>query len=37
MRLELHQEIGYLNMSMVNEAAMVVEVEPMLEEEIRKA
>jgi hypothetical protein len=37
MRLELLQEIRYLNLAMVNEATMAVEVEPMLETEIRKA
>jgi hypothetical protein len=37
MRPELLQEIRYLNLAMVNEAAMAVEVEPMLETEIRKA
>jgi hypothetical protein len=37
MRPELHQEIRYLNMAMVNETAMAVEVEPTLEAEIRKA
>jgi hypothetical protein len=30
MRLELCQEIRYLNLAMVNETAMAVEVEPML-------
>jgi hypothetical protein len=34
---ELHQEIRYLNLAMVNETAMAVEVEPELEAEIRKA
>jgi hypothetical protein len=33
----LCQEIRYLNLAMVNETAMAVEVEPMLEVEIRKA
>jgi hypothetical protein len=37
MRLELHQEHRYLNLAMVNETAMVVEVQPTLEVEIRKA
>jgi hypothetical protein len=37
MKLELHQEIGYLNLAIVNEAAMVLEIEPMLKAEIRKA
>jgi hypothetical protein len=37
MRSELRQEIGYLNLAIVNEAAMSVEMEPMLEAEIRKA
>jgi hypothetical protein len=36
MRPELCQEIGYLNLAMVNEIEMVVEMEPMLEAEIRK-
>jgi hypothetical protein len=34
---ELRQEIRYLNLAMVNETAMVVEVEPTLEAEIRNA
>jgi hypothetical protein len=37
MRPELRQEIRYLNLAMVNETAMVVEVEPTLEAEIWKA
>jgi hypothetical protein len=37
MRPELRQKIGYHNLTMVNETAMVVEVEPTLEAEIRKA
>jgi hypothetical protein len=37
MRLELRKEIGYLNMAMVNETAMVTEMEPTLETEIKKA
>jgi hypothetical protein len=37
MKTELCQEIRYLNLAMVNETAMVVEVEPMLKAEIRKA
>jgi hypothetical protein len=37
MRLELCQEFGYLNLAIVNEAAMEVEMEPMLKVEIRKA
>jgi hypothetical protein len=37
MNPELHQEIRYLNLAMVNETAMAVEVEPMLEAEIREA
>jgi hypothetical protein len=36
LRPELHQEIRYLNLAMVNEPAMVVEVETTLEAEIRK-
>jgi hypothetical protein len=35
-RLELYQEIRYLNLAIVNETAMAVEVEPTLEAEIRK-
>jgi hypothetical protein len=34
---ELRQEIRYLNLAMVNETAMVVEVEYTLEAEIRNA
>jgi hypothetical protein len=34
MRPELCQEIRYLNLALVNETAMAVEVEPMLEGEI---
>jgi hypothetical protein len=34
MRPELHQEMKYLNLAMVNEVAIVVEVEPTLEVEI---
>jgi hypothetical protein len=37
MRPELCQEIEYLNLAMINETAMAIEVEPMLEAEIRKA
>jgi hypothetical protein len=37
MRPELCQEIGYLNLAIVNEAAMAVEMEPTLKAEIRKA
>jgi hypothetical protein len=37
MRLELHREIRYLNLALVNEIAMAGEVEPTLEAEIRKA
>jgi hypothetical protein len=37
LRPELRQEIRYLNLAMVNETTMAVEVEPMLEAEIRKA
>jgi hypothetical protein len=36
-RLELRQEIGYLNMAIVNEVAMAVEMESTLKAEIRKA
>jgi hypothetical protein len=34
---ELHQEIGYLNLAIINEAAMALEMEPTLNAEIRKA
>jgi hypothetical protein len=37
MRPKLRQEIGYLNLTMVNETAMIVEVEPTLKAEIKKA
>jgi ribonuclease HI len=37
MKPELRQEIRYLNLAMVNEATIVVDVEPTLEAEIRKA
>jgi hypothetical protein len=37
MRLELRQEIRYLSLAIVNEAAVAVEVEPTLEAEIWKA
>jgi ribonuclease HI len=37
MKPELRQEIGYLNLAIVNEATMAVEMEPMLEVEIKKA
>jgi hypothetical protein len=37
MRPELCQEIGYLNLAMVDETAMRIEMEPMLKVEIRKA
>jgi hypothetical protein len=36
MRPELCREIRYLNLAMVNDTAMVVEMEPMLESEIKK-
>jgi hypothetical protein len=36
LRPELHQEIRYLNLAMVNETAMAVEVAPTLEVEMRK-
>jgi hypothetical protein len=36
-RLELHQEIRYLNPVTLNDATMAVEVEPTLEAEIKKA
>jgi hypothetical protein len=36
MQPELYREIKYLNLAMVNDIAMVVEVEPTLESEIRK-
>jgi hypothetical protein len=36
-RIELHQEVRYLNLVMVNEAAIAVEVEPTLEAKIRKS
>jgi hypothetical protein len=36
MRPELCREIIYLNLAMLNDTTMVVEVEPMLESEIRK-
>jgi hypothetical protein len=35
MRPELHQEIEYLNLSMVNDLTVAMEVEPTLELEIR--
>jgi hypothetical protein len=37
MRPELRQEFGYLNLAIINEAAMAVEMEPTLEAKIRKA
>jgi hypothetical protein len=37
MKPELRHKIKYLNLAMVNEAAIAVEVEPTLEAEIRKA
>jgi ABC-type sugar transport system ATPase subunit len=37
MRPELCQEIGYHNLAMVNETAMAIEIEPMLETKIKKA
>jgi hypothetical protein len=37
MKPDLRQEIGYINLAMVNEIVMAVEMEPMLEAEIRKA
>jgi hypothetical protein len=37
MRPELCQEIGCLNLAMVNEVAMAIEMEPMLKVEIKKA
>jgi hypothetical protein len=33
----LCHEFGYINLAIVNEAAMAVEMEPTLEAEIRKA
>jgi hypothetical protein len=36
MQPELCKEIKYLNLAMVNDTAMVVEIKPMLESEIRK-
>jgi hypothetical protein len=37
MRAELRQEIGYLNLALINKVAMEIEMESMLEAEIRKA
>jgi hypothetical protein len=37
LRPKLCQEIRYLNLAMVNETTMLVDVEPMLKAEIRKA
>jgi predicted nucleic acid-binding protein len=37
MRPELRQEIGYLNLAMVNEIAMAIEMEPTLKAKIKKA
>jgi hypothetical protein len=37
MRLELRQEFGHLKLAMVHEIATAIEMEPMLEAEIRKA
>jgi hypothetical protein len=37
MQLELRREIEYLNLGMVNEAKVIMEVEPTLEEKIRKS
>jgi hypothetical protein len=34
MQLELRREIEYLNLGMVNEAKVIMEVEPTLEEKI---
>jgi hypothetical protein len=36
MRPELHREIKYLNLTMVNDAIVVMEVKPTLEAEIRE-
>jgi ligand-binding sensor domain-containing protein len=36
MRPELRQEIGYLNLVMVNDTTMIIEMEPKLKAEIRK-
>jgi hypothetical protein len=36
MPLELQKEIEYLNLGMVNEAKVIMEVEPTLEAEIRE-
>jgi hypothetical protein len=35
-RPELHKEIKYLNLAIVNDATIAMEVEPTLEAEIRK-
>jgi hypothetical protein len=37
MKPELRQEFGYLNLTMIHKTMMAVEMEPMLEAEIRKA
>jgi hypothetical protein len=37
MKPELYQEIGYLNLAIINEVAMAVEMELTLEAEIKKA
>jgi predicted nucleic acid-binding protein len=37
MRPELRQEIGYLNLAVVNDATIVVEMESTLKAEMRKA
>jgi hypothetical protein len=37
MRPELHQEFGHLNLATVHETTTAIEMEPMLEAEIRKA
>jgi hypothetical protein len=36
MRQELHREIEYLNLFMVNDLAVAMEVEPTIESEIRE-
>jgi hypothetical protein len=36
MRPELHREFNYLNLTIVNDAAVAMEVEPTLEEEIHE-
>jgi hypothetical protein len=37
MRPKLNQEFGYLNLAILNEAAMAIDMEPTLKAEIRKA